>query len=185
MYEELDDDIIINGVLCRSAKKLIENVKWDKIAEKDVIPTTSFHGDFHLENMLYDETNRRWVLLDWRQNFGKTGFIGDLIYDAGKMWHSLIVNHKMVKSGLFSIKYKSDRCIDIDIHRTFIDTECEKALTEILSNDGILDVSQFMTALIFLNICACHEGEYNTFLFLLGKYLMNIFYKNHEDWFNF
>ena len=113
----------------------------------------------------------------------KPNYIGDLVYDAGKMWHSLIVNHKMVKAGLFSVKYNEENDVTIDIHRTFIDTECEKELEKILENHQMLTVSKFMTALIFLNICACHEGEYNTFLFFLGKYLMNRFYMEFPTWF--
>lgn len=181
-YEELDRTVTINGLKCGSARDLVEKVDWEKIAS-ECLPSKNFHGDFHLENILRDEQSKKWILLDWRQNFGKTGFIGDLVYDAGKMWHSLIVNHKMVKADLFTVKYLSEGNVEIDIHRTFIDTKCEEELIKILDGLNILDVSQFMTALIFLNICACHEGEYNTFLFLLGKYLMNKFYIEHQDYF--
>ena len=45
----------------------------------------------------------KYIMLDWRQNFGKT-MMGDAYYDIAKMWHSLIVNHNMVHDDLFTVE---------------------------------------------------------------------------------
>lgn len=176
-HEELDGDVIINGIKCMSAKTLISDViDWDLIADKTKV-TDNYHGDFHLENILVNNTNvgEQFVMLDWRQNFGKT-VEGDIYYDIAKMWHSLIVNHGMVKDNLFECKQKANGEYVIDIHRTFIDTECEEKLKDWLENSEYDIIhSQFLTALIFLNIAACHTFPYSKFLFYLGKYLMNKF----------
>jgi hypothetical protein len=42
--------------------------------------------------------------------------------------------------------------------------------------------AEFLTALIFLNICACHTDDYARFLFYLGKYLMNKFIKENPEY---
>ena len=80
-----------------------------------------------------------------------------------------------VKDDLFSIKYGGNNSVEIDIHRTFIDTECEDVLKEFIhtNKNWWYDYEQFMTALIFLNIAACHIYPYSKFLFYLGKYLLN------------
>jgi len=181
-YEELDEGVMINGLPCLSAKSLVSAVKWGEIAEKGLL-TDNYHGDFHLENILYDKESGKWVLLDWRQNFGNS-MHGDTFYDIAKMWHSLIVNHRMVRESRFRIKYVEKNEILIDIDRTYFDTEMEERLKAWLGSKGWLDQSELLTAIIFLNICACHEGEYNTFLFLLGKYLINKFFVSHREWFN-
>jgi hypothetical protein len=98
-------------------------------------------------------------MLDFRQNFGKS-MTGDAYYDIAKMWHSFIVNHEMVKKDLFVVENEDANHVKIDIHRTFVDTECEKALVEWLDNSKVFDKDQadLMTAIIFLNIAACEEG---------------------------
>lgn len=182
-WEELDNDCIINGYKCISAKKLIENIDWNNISKKAII-TDNYHGDFHLENILIDNNsdNIKWIMLDWRQNFGKT-YDGDIYYDFAKMWHSLIVNHHMVKDNLFSFRQKNNGEYEIDIHRSFIDTECEEKFKEFLHHSKYdADLAEFLTAIIFLNIAACHVGVYSTFLFYLGKYLVNKFIKKHPDY---
>lgn len=183
-YEELDDACIINGLDCISAKKLIEDIDWKYVADKTVL-SDNYHGDFHLENILVNNTEqgKEFILLDWRQNFGKTD-TGDLYYDLAKMWHSLIVNHNFVREGRFEIKMKKDGEIIIDINRSFIDTECEEKFKNYLNACHMFDVkhAEFLTALIFLNICACHTSEYAKFLFYLGKYLMNKFIKENPEY---
>lgn len=183
-HEDLDGDCIINGLECWSAKRIIsEMINWDLISEKAKI-TDNYHGDFHLENILVNKVNGedQFVMLDWRQNFGKT-FEGDIYYDIAKMWHSLIVNHGMVKDNLFACKLKANGEYEIDIHRSFIDTECEQKLVNWIK-DSEYDIvhAEFLTALIFLNIAACHTAPYCKFLFYLGKYLMNKFICEHPEY---
>lgn len=177
-YEDIDSDCIVNGVECKSASNLVETLDWEGLAKHGIF-TNNYHGDFHLENILVD--NGKYIMLDWRQNFGKT-MIGDVYYDIAKMWHSLIVNHSMVHENLFTVENRSKKDIHIDIHRTLVDTECEDALKSYLICSDKYDyyISELMTAIIFLNIAACHVYPYSKFLFYLGKMLINKFYIRHK-----
>lgn len=182
-FSDIDNDnVVINGHRCISAKTLIEKLDWENLAKHGVF-TNNYHGDFHLENILVN--NDKFIMLDWRQNFGKT-MVGDAYYDIAKMWHSLIVNHNMVKDELFVVKNISQNEIKIDIHRTWIDTECEKELEYYIQSSERYDINiaKLMTAIIFLNIAACHIYPYSKFLFYLGKYMINDFYMSHKKFWN-
>lgn len=162
----------INGLPCMSALKAVEKINWKKIAESAIF-TPNYHGDFHLENILIQ--NNKFVMLDWRQNFGASE-IGDVYYDYAKMWHSLIVNHSIVRDELFETLFNKNNpnIINIDIYRPFVDTELEEILKSfIVENGADIKQAELITALVFLNIAACHVGEYSDFLFYLGKYLIN------------
>ena len=179
--EDLDCECIINDTKCKSATELIKTLDWESLAKKGVF-TNNYHGDFHLENILVNDN--KYIMLDWRQNFGKST-IGDVYYDIAKMWHSLIVNHSIVKNDLFSVENKSKNEIRIDIHRTFIDTECEESLKEYIRNSEYdYNQSELLTAIVFLNIAACHVYPYSRFLFYLGKLLTNKFYTMHKEFWN-
>ena len=121
-------------------------------------------------------------MLDFRQNFGKS-MIGDVYYDIAKMWHSFIVNHEMIKKDLFSVENVDTNNVNIDIHRSFVDTECEQALIDWLETSDVYDRKQaeLMTAIIFLNIAACHVYPYSKFLFNLGKLMINKFFIKYKD----
>jgi choline kinase len=178
-YTDIDGERYINGIFCYPATTLVKRIDWKKLAKNGVF-TNNYHGDFHLENILVNDN--KYIMLDFRQNFGKT-MIGDVYYDIAKMWHSFIVNHEMVKNELFTVENEDANHIKIDIHRTFIDTECEKALVNWLEKSNIFDKGQaeLMTALIFLNIAACHVYPYSKFLFNLGKLMINNFYNNANN----
>ena len=182
-YTDIDNECYINGIHCLPASELVNKINWKLLSENGVF-TPNFHGDFHLENILVNKN--KYIMLDWRQNFGKS-MIGDTYYDIAKMWHSFIVNHEMVKRDLFVVENEDANHIKIDIHRTFIDTECEKALVDWLDNSNIYDKGQaeLMTAIIFLNIAACHVYPYSKFLFNLGKLMINNFYikSNNKKYF--
>ena len=172
---EKDIPVIINGIKCKPVKDIINGLNWKELSKYCVF-SRCFHGDFHLENILVQD-KEKFVLLDWRQNFGSNNReYGDLNYDLAKMWHSLIVNHEMVRRNLFTVEDISDEEKRIDISRTFIDTECEELLKETIEEDSLfnLDFIRLITALIFLNISGCHEYPYSKFLFYLGKYLLNL-----------
>lgn len=170
---EYDKDCYINDCYCYSAKSLVKNLDWKQMALKGVF-TYNYHGDFHPDNILYDKSKDQFIMLDWRQNFGKSD-IGDLYYDLAKMLHCFIVDHSMVKAELFKVEDISDNKVNVDIHRTFILTELEEALIKYCEKSDIFDVVQVkvLTAIVFLNIAACHTYPYNRFLFYIGKYLLN------------
>lgn len=172
---EPDEPAIINGRECLSAVELVNKLNFEELA-KNAKFSYEVHGDFHLENVLVDFDKCEFVLLDWRQNFGNEAVIGDIYYDLGKMMHSLIVNHNMVKKNEFSVSTKKENgksLVKIDIANTFIDNECMKELVGFCSeyNFSVKHMS-IICALIFLNICACHTYPYSKFLYYLGRYLL-------------
>ena len=178
-YTDIDNDCYINGIKCAPAGSLVSRINWRGLSQAGVF-TNNYHGDFHLENILVNDD--QYIMLDFRQNFGKT-MVGDVYYDIAKMWHSFIVNHEMVKKDLFTVENEDADHVKIDIHRTFVDTECEKALVEWLDKSNVFDKdhADLMTAIIFLNIAACHIYPYSKFLFNLGKLMINNFYKKHYN----
>ena len=177
-YEDIDNECTVNGLECMSATDIMNKVNWKEISKRGIF-THNYHGDFHLENILVNDN--KYVILDWRQNFGKT-YVGDIYYDIAKMWHSLIVNHDMVRQNLFSVDTEANNNIRIDIHRTLIDTQCERYLIDYINNSEYDIVqSEFLTAVIFLNIAACHVYPYSRFLFYLGKLMINEFYNKYKD----
>lgn len=178
-YTDIDNDCYINGIKCAPAASLVAQINWNGLSQSGVF-TNNYHGDFHLENILVNDD--QYIMLDFRQNFGKT-MVGDVYYDIAKMWHSFIVNHEMVKKDLFMVENEDANNVKIDIHRTFIDTECERALVEWLDKSEVFDKdhADLMTAIIFLNIAACHIYPYSKFLFNLGKLMINNFYKKHYN----
>ena len=162
----------INGLYCVPVLFLLnEKLNWYQISE-DSLFTAHYHGDFHLENILYDRKSDIFTLLDWRQNFGSSVY-GDIYYDLAKMWHSLIVSHSKVREGRYLVERNDEGDITLDIDRTFMLTECEKVLENFIEENYDRDHAELMTSLIFLNISACHVEPYSTFLFYMGKYLLN------------
>src|SRR5574344_420547 len=180
-FEDLDNHCEINGLSCQPVKYLVEHIDFDSLSKK-AIWSKNFHGDFHLENILYD--GEKFTLLDWRQNFGKLGNIGDIYYDLGKLWHSFYISDKMIKDGFYTIKEIGEDKYIVDIHRTLIDTDCENLLIHYLDN-SMYDVNQakLMMILVIVNIAALHVYPYSKFAFYLGKYLLNEFYNAHPEYF--
>ena len=173
-----DSGCTINGLSCHSAEELVNKIYWEKLAWQAEF-TENYHGDFHLENILIQ--NDSFVMLDWRQNFGNSK-VGDIYYDFAKMWHSLIVSHLLVREGHFVVDDASND-ITINIFRTITDTEKEDVLKRYIKVRYDLNQAELLTAVVFLNIAACHVGVYSDFLFYLGKYMINKFYILHPEYF--
>ena len=75
-------------------------------------------GDFHFENILWDAKEKKFTLLDWRQDFGGSLEIGDVYYDLAKLLHGLIVPHDSIVKNLFSIEWK-DKEISFNLKMEF------------------------------------------------------------------
>lgn len=178
-YERIDkfksmynnaDPTVINGTEYPTIEVLLSKLNWDKISEG--IPCR-FHGDFHFENILWNEKEQTFKLLDWRQDFGGLTDVGDLYYDLGKMLHGLIICHELIAKNDFNATLDGNK-LDFEIMRKQSLVDCERAYLKWLDvNDYDVKKVKCMTALILLNIACLHTPkEFAYILYGLGKKML-------------
>lgn len=177
-FEVIDQAKIINGEYCASMYDSLNSVDWKKLTADIIL--AEFHGDFHGENIIFDSSNNKFKLIDWRQNFGSNRYhYGDVYYDLAKFQHGLIVAHYMVATDNYFVTDIDDTTCQIDIRQTLIQTECRKYFEKWLNeNNYQSDIVNLLTALIFLNIAPLHHYPYSKFLYYLGQYLLQKAIKN-------
>jgi hypothetical protein len=99
------DDLIINGVQCRSyanlKDELFEHIN-QLYSENDFCIA---HGDFCFNNILYDISHRLIKVIDPRGSFGDTckGIYGDVKYDLAKLLHSAIGGYDYMVNNLYKL----------------------------------------------------------------------------------
>lgn len=168
-FERRDSDEKINDESMPKLNELIEGIDWEWMTEG--FPGR-FHGDFHFENIIWSEEKKRFVFLDWRQEFGGSLATGDIYYDFAKLMHGLIISHELIDRDLFHVEWKADE-IRYDFHRKQVLVECERVFNEWLLSEGYdLKKVRVLTALVYLNIAALHHYPYSLLLYALGKKML-------------
>ena len=180
---ELDKVKIINGVEVEPIKDMLDKIDWTVFYQKAT--SSYFHGDLQPENIIYDNRNDKFVLIDWRQRFGNSVEFGDVYYDLGKLYHAIMINGQTILKDMFSYNrvggnvtldfYAKSNLISFkDIFKDFCeDNEYSWSNVELL---GIIQ---------YFNICTLYdnfkEGKYGGFLFLYGKYLLAKFMRENNE----
>jgi len=165
-FLNVEDKInIINGIEVPSCNTMLKMVNWDNICSSEPV---TFHGDFILDNILYDKDD--FILLDWRQDFAGSIIAGDKYYDLAKLNHNLTLNHHILLNNHFEIKIKKEN-IYCDVFRSHNMVQCQQTYLELLEQKGI-DITKIkiLTAIIWLNMSPLHTYPLNNFLFYFGKY---------------
>lgn len=161
-----DDKAYINDLSIPKVANLLEEIDFQYLSQG---VSVRFHGDFILDNILYDGSD--FKLIDWRQDFQGVITCGDVYYDLAKLNHSLTLNHKVLDSQLFSIDYIDKDRIKLDILVPFINKQCQQKYHKwIVNNNFDLKKIKILTCLIWLNMAPLHEYPLNNFLFNFGKY---------------
>lgn len=161
----------INGVPIPHLDILLAQVPWESLFNGT--PTKCFHGDLHFANIL-KTPDGGYSLIDWREDFGGCLEVGDVYYDLAKLQHGMIVAHDLVDAKQFEVDYADRENIIIDIMRRHRTIECQAVFRAFLDMYGYDKRKvDFLTALIFLNICPLHEYPYNFFLYYLGKMMLH------------
>lgn len=168
-FDVVDSHTEINGIKMPKLSSLLENIDWENIFNG--IPS-GFHGDFHFENILYDDENDKFTFLDWRQNFGNSLSIGDVYYDLAKLLHGLIICHELIYQDKYSVQ-KNNNVINYSFDRKPILISCEEYFYKWLNlNNYDVKKVKILTALIYLNIAALHHYPYCHLLYNLGKTML-------------
>lgn len=159
----------INGMSMPKLELLLNSLDWNWLANG--LPGR-FHGDLHFENILWDKNDKRFIFLDWRQDFGGDLSVGDIYYDFAKLMHGLIISHELIAKNLYSTNWRTG-IIEYDFHRKQILVECERYFGSWLKDQGYEHKKvRVLTALIFLNIAALHHYPYGQLLYSLGKEML-------------
>jgi len=184
MHNLEDEEIMINDVVCKPVMDLLEKIDWDKISKFGIL-SKKVHGDFHLDNILYNDKEDKFVLLDWRQRFGDS-VICDSVYDLGKLFMAFTVSYEAALKNLYKIEHPAENRVYVDIFAKLVYTKCKEILEKfILERYGeqTLIHAKFIHILIVFGSSGCHPNDYGEFLFYLGKYMINNFYNEHKEYF--
>lgn len=165
-FKKKDKSETINGNKTSKIIKLLKRVDWKDLSNGYA---GRFHGDFHFENILWQKDKKKFVFLDWRQDFCGNLQVGDIYYDLAKLLHGMIVSHEMVQKNDFSIKW-TDKKIVYNFKRKKILKEVESQFRDWCVNKNYsFSKVKILTAIIFLNIASLHHYPYSLFLYALGK----------------
>lgn len=160
-----DSEEIINGVQVPSCMEILSDINWTDLCT--TLPTL-FHGDFVLENILFNNDN--FTLLDWRQDFGGSTVAGDIYYDLAKLNHNLIFNHQIVDNNGYYLSINGNE-INCDLHRSHNMALYQQRFLNSLAEKGYnINKIQILSSLIWLNMASLHVYPLNKFLFYFGKY---------------
>jgi len=171
-YPFSNKDITLNGKKIESPYTILEKLDWKYLSKG--IPVV-FHGDLHFENILYD--SKKFILLDWRQNFNGLLHYGDIYYDLAKLLHGILLPHKIVVDGMYSISESEDDIrIDIKLPDNYLEIY-DFYINWLKSQDFDVDKVHTLCALIYLNISPLHHHPYSRFLFYYGLELLDEYVK--------
>lgn len=132
-----DKDVWVNDICLPkewTSNKLIHKVS--QIKEFANINPSSWHGDFVLDNILYDNKDDKYILLDWRPNFGTNTEYGDKYYDWGKMLHNIGFNFSSCYNELYNIIEDDDQHIYLSILGNTNVYECKQVLKEFVKEQA-------------------------------------------------
>ena len=168
-FSKIDKSQKINGERTPTLASLIKKIDWKDISNG---AAGQFHGDYHFENILFLPSNKKFILLDWRQDFAGNLKIGDIYYDLAKLLHGLIVSHELIVKNMFKIKWNKNN-IKYKLLQKKIYKDCENYFYNWCSKKNYsIKKIKIITALIFLNIAALHHYPYSLFLYALGKHML-------------
>ena len=164
----------INGVSTPSLRDLLDKIDWEYICKG--IPVR-FHGDYKFSNILVTRDKlsqlQKFILLDWRQDFGGLIKFGDIYYDLAKLYAGITLSDELIKEGMFSFDM-SGSSVYYDYHSKSRLMEAKEEY-ELFLKESKFDTYKIkiIAALSFLNMSPLHNYPFNFMVYYLGKNMLN------------
>jgi len=168
-----DTEHKINGIMTPSLKHMFSIVDWENLSQGSPV---TIHGDLQFDNILVSRDGKsqldKFILLDWRQDFGGLINVGDLYYDLAKLYGGMTISYQLIKKGEFSFDISgSSIYYNYLVKNDLIDAK-EMYQQFIKSNSYDQQKIKILTSLIFLNMSPLHQDPFDHLVYFLGKKML-------------
>ena len=176
-YEGADVENVINGIKVPATSDLIKQIPWESLYSGK---PSFFHGDLQFDNIIYTSW-KKFVLLDWRQDFGGYVEFGDLYYDLAKLYGGIVLNYDYIKKKLVSYS-ENGLTICFDFAQRFSSKTYLSTFMDFIKEKGWDEQKvRMLVPLIYLNMSPLHHYPFDKMLYALGRLLLTEELKNIKD----
>ncbi|KKW39011.1 MAG: hypothetical protein UY85_C0017G0013 [Candidatus Peribacteria bacterium GW2011_GWB1_54_5] len=165
---------IVNGVQVPPVRELLKTVDWGYLAKGEPV---NFHGDLQFDNVLVRTKPKRakekFILLDWRHDFGGLTDMGDLYYDLAKLYGGMTLSYPLIKEGMFHFSANNNEAFYHFFVRSDLLEARERYEKFILENGFDLKKIKILTAIIFLNMAPLHNEPFSDTLYHMGQKMLH------------
>lgn len=174
LYKQLnitDSSTEVNGVVIPPLSDILSSLSWHELLHG--FPCL-MHGDMAISNIIYNNKESSYKLIDWRQDFGGITEFGDAYYDLAKLNASLVFPHDLIKSKKYKLLTNGNK-IEFSFNKEDYKKykNCQYQFNSYIREDSVngLDLKkiQQLTAIVLLNMSSLHEYPLNVILYYLGK----------------
>jgi choline kinase len=155
----------INGQEVESLSYYLNKINWNKLSEG--VPV-NFHGDLQFDNIIYNQKNKIFKLIDWRSDFNNQTLYGDLYYDLSKLYGGCILPYNQIKNNNFTfVSDKNEIFFDFGLNNSV--NEAKQEFTNFLiKNKYDIKKIEIITSLIYLNMSPLHSEPFSHLLYFFG-----------------
>lgn len=166
----------VNGVTISDLETILKKIPWDYVCDGK---PTFIHGDLNFDNIIYDDSQNKFLLIDWRQDFAGELEYGDIYYDLAKIYGGIVVNYDCIKQGFFNYLQEDENSTFIDFARR-ISYDIYAQILENFVKKHNLDMKKIrlINAISYLNMAPLHNSPYDKILMSFGLMLLS---KELED----
>ena len=168
----LKNSFIVNGVPMKSVEKTLESIDFFCFALNTMY--SGFHGDLHLDNVIYNPTANTFTYIDWRDSFGGETKGGDIYYDLGKLYAGLIVPFELLKNDNSANLVEGSGYVNYSYPITPELVKFRRIYEKWIVDNGFsLTRAKLVAGIALLNISPLHTDKWNKILFFKGLELIH------------
>tara|TARA_Y100000310_G_scaffold298696_1_gene332867 strand:+ start:2963 stop:4531 length:1569 start_codon:yes stop_codon:yes gene_type:complete len=179
-YKNYQLPISVNGDGIHTLNEILEKIPWEELFNGI---SCFIHGDLNFGNILYNENEHKFCLIDCRPNFAGIVEFGDLYYDLAKLYAGLIINFQDIRDNHFEY-ISSNEDVKINFKKWGLRDSLIKIFEDyVISKNLDLKRIKILSGLTFLNMAPLHNPPFDQLLMAFGSKIINdeIFTKNNTN----